>query len=352
MKSGQWMIYGANGYSGRLIAERAKTFGFEPILAGRNQEAVQTLADDLNLNWRAFDLEEPDVIQRNLADMDAVIHCAGPFSQTSEAMIQSCLQAKTHYFDISGEIDVFEAAHRDEIHSQAKASGIIVCPGIGFDVVPTDCLALKLAERMPDATHLDLGFASRSAMSPGTAKTMVEGLGLGVRRRVDGQIVQTKPEERHIDFGSGTKLCTLLSWGDVSTAYYTTGIPNISVYIPVSKRALRSMVWAHRLRPFLKLGPVQSFLKSRAGKQHGPSAESRSKATTQVWGEVRNASGKSISLRMKTLNGYDVTALCPVLIMKRLQEDRLEYAGSTTPAQLLGPDFVLELEGTEFEQDT
>src|SRR3546814_18073465 len=99
-------------------------------------------------------------------------------------MIEACLQAKAHYLDITGEISVFEHAQTQD--ARAKAAGIVVCPGVGFDVIPTDCVAAALKAALPDATHLALGFDSRSGFPPGTAKTSVEGPAPGRHGRASG----------------------------------------------------------------------------------------------------------------------------------------------------------------------
>ena len=173
----QWMIYGANGYTGALIARQAVANGQRPILAGRNSAAVAALADELGLEGRVFELHNAEELGRQLADIDLVLHCAGPFSATSAPMIEGCLAARAHYLDISGEIAVFE--HAQAQATRATEAGVVLCPGVGFDVIPTDCVAARLAEAMPEATHLALGFDSRSGFSPGTAKTSVEALGQG-----------------------------------------------------------------------------------------------------------------------------------------------------------------------------
>ena len=342
------MIYGANGYSGQLIAERASGRGLSPVLAGRNQTEIASLADRLNLKWRCFDLSSPETIKENLMDMDCLIHCAGPFSATSRPMIEGCLASSTHYFDITGEIDVFEFAHSDDINHKAKESGIVICPGVGFDVIPTDCIALTLSQAMPDAVELNLGFSSRSPMSPGTAKTMVEGLASGTRRRVNGAIVSTSQIIRKVDYGKGPKTSMLLSWGDVSTAYFSTGIPNISVFIPASPSSIRFIKLAGYLKPFLGWKWVQDFLKRKAGAKKGPSTETRSACRTLVWGEVLNKAGQTKTLRIETANGYDLTIDGPLAIMESFLENGFTKQGSLTPSMLMGSDFIDKLPGTRF----
>jgi len=340
-----WMIYGAYGYSGRLIAKLAKEQGLTPVLAGRNAEKTKSVAEELGLEWRTFDLNEQSNIVKNLSGIDAVVHCAGPFSSTSQPMLEACLAAKTHYFDITGELAVFEFAHSGAINQQAIDANVMVCPGIGFDVIPTDCIAKALSEAMPDATHLALGFAGSMALSPGTAKSMVESMAQGTKARRNGVIQNVKLATKDIDYdnGKGPRQSMTVSWGDVSTAFYTTGIKNIDVYWPASNRIIRQSKIASYLRPIFKLNAVQNFLKARVDKSvTGPDENKRAKAKVAVWGEARNAKGEVKTAYVKTQNGYDVTATGPIAIIKHLLANEVSN-GSITPSILMGKDFVSKL---------
>lgn len=341
-----WMIYGAYGYTGELLAREAVHQGLKPILAGRNSQRTEALAKELDLEWRAFSLDEAAALAEGLAGISVVVHCAGPFSATAEPMMQACLGNGVHYCDITGEVDVFLRAA--SLDAQARAAGVVLCPGVGFDVIPTDCVAARLAEALPDATELDLGFDSRSPFSPGTAKTSVEGLKLGNRVRRDGQVVSIGlgALQRRIDFGDGVKHAVAIPWGDVATAWHTTSIPDITVYIPMSPRKAGQLKRLNWVRPVLGLGPVQRFLKKKVeAKVSGPDQALREKCPTYVWGEARNGSGKRVEARVQTANGYDVTVHGSLMAVRHLLDDA-ESAGFVTPSRLLGADAVERLPGS------
>ncbi|HZM81301.1 MAG TPA: saccharopine dehydrogenase NADP-binding domain-containing protein [Candidatus Limnocylindrales bacterium] len=333
-----WIIYGANGYTGELIAMEAVARGMRPILAGRGHDKVLTLASKLDLPSRVFPVDDPD-----LDGVGLVLHCAGPFSKTSAPMLEACLANGVHYLDITGEIDVFEHAHAQ--HERAVDAGVVVCPGVGFDVIPTDCLAASLGEAMPDATHLTLGFDSRMRLSPGTQKTSLESLGIGGRVRRDGKLVLVPMggSVRHIDFGAGEKMAATIPWGDVATAYYTTGIPNIEVYVPSSPKRARSLRMANLLRPILRGSMLQQMLKARVP-QTGPDEATRAATPVHVWGEVRNETGQVRVARVKTVNGYDLTVTGSLEFVSYLLEHR-PAGGYYTPSQLLGADLISKLPG-------
>ncbi len=337
------MIYGANGYSGELIAKYACDKGMNPVLAGRNQQKIESLAQELSCEFKVFDLTNPDVIASNLQDMDAVIHCAGPFSATAEPMIKGCLKSKTHYLDITGEVAVFEMAKSYD--QQAKGAGIVICPGVGFDVIPTDCLASQLKEMMPDATHLALGFDSKSGFSPGTAKTSVEGLSKGGRIRQNGEIIQVPLayKTRKIDFGAGEKLAMTIPWGDVSTAYFTTHIPNIEVYIPASPNLVKKLKRMNYIRPLLGLGFIQNMMKKRIeNKVRGPSEETRAKLKTYLWGEVKNAKGDVKEMRLTCSNGYTLTMTGGVKMIEHVLNTN--KSGYFTPSTLVNNKLLEEVD--------
>lgn len=341
-----WLIYGAYGYSGELIAREAKARGMRPILAGRNEARLRVLAEELELGFRVFDLNDGQVLRRELKDIQAVLHCAGPFSQTSRPMLNACLDVGAHYFDITGEIAVFEQAHDPAVSTRARQAGVVVCPGVGFDVVPTDCLAAQLKAALPDANSLVLAFQSRSQLSPGTAKTTVEGAAELCKVREEGRIVDVYARRRTIDFGEGDRQAMTIAWGDVSTAYHTTGVRNIEVCIPASRKTFRRVRRLQRMRWLMARPLVQNWLKRRIEKRiKGPSKEVRSQNRTVVWGQARNPAGKVRTARFQTPNGYEVTIEAPLAIVSAVLEGRVTKRGSLTPTQLMGAEFVWHLPG-------
>lgn len=339
-----WMIYGANGYTGKMAVERAIAYGQRPVLAGRSLAAIEPLAKQYGLPVRAFALDDPNVVKKNLEGMKVVLHCAGPFSATSAPMLEACLETGTHYLDITGEISVFAHCHAQ--HERAKKAGIVVLPGSGFDVVPTDCMAAMLKRDLPTATHLVLAFEAGGGPSPGTAKTSVEGLGAGGRARIDG-IVTKVPlawKVRTFERDGEQRMAMTIPWGDVYTAFVSTGIPNIETYMGVPPSSIKNVKRIRIFGPLLGLSFVQNFLKKQVGKKvRGPSEEKRKQSITTVWGEARDAAGKEIKKCMNTPNGYELTVTASLGIVKHLLETENQPGGYYTPSMLMGPEYVLGL---------
>ncbi len=348
------MIYGANGYTGRLIAREAAKRGLQPVLAGRNREEVRALSDELGLHCRVFELSNADEIARNLDGIDVVLHCAGPFSKTAEPMLEACLAHKSHYLDITGEIDVFALGHR--AHARARREGIVVLPGSGFDVVPTDCVAAMLKRRLPDATSLVLAFEAGGGPSPGTAKTSVEGMAKGGRARINGELVDVPLAWKSRAFARDgkTRSAMTIPWGDVYTAFVSTGIPNVETYMVVPPKTIKRLTWMRHLQPVLKMGFVQNFMKRQVERNTpGPSQQRRQDSGSYVWGEVRNATGKEARLALAAPNGYDLTVTASLGIAQRLLEQaEPPQGGYYTPSLLMGADYVTTLPGVRLIEGT
>lgn len=341
-----FLIYGATGYTGRLAAEHAAARGLRPVLAGRSRESVARLARELGLDWRAFDLGSPAEVAAGIRGMTAVLHAAGPFSETSRPMADACLHSGIHYVDITGEIDVFEAlAARD---AEAKAAGVMLLPGAGFDVVPSDCLAAHVARRLPGATRLRLSIKTGGGLSRGTAKTSLEGAGRGTRVRRGGRIVELPSAPRAtVDFGSGPRPVIGLSWGDVATAWRSTGIPDIEVYFRLTPMLTRVAGAPRPLRRLLATGIARRILRRLIETRlpPGPTPERRARARCVLLAEAWNATGSRVASRLETEEAYTLTAWTAIEIARRAAAGEV-MPGYQTPSSAFGPDFILSFDGT------
>ena len=344
-----FLLYGASGYVGAETARLAIADGLRPILAGRNAVKLESLATELGLEYRVFDLSDPQKIELALKGMAVVLHCAGPYIHTSEPMVEACLRSGTHYLDLTGEIPVYQAiAARD---AEAKLAGIMLLPGVGFDVVPTDCLAVHLKGRLPSATRLTLAFQGEgpAGLPPGTQRTVIELIPFGNRVRRNGrlEIPEQATKTRLIDFGRGPVLTAQLTWGDVFTAYYSTGIPNIEDYAVLPKALRQNMAAFERLRSLFKLALVRNLLKS--GVKAGATAEERAHSSMHVWGEVVDEQGHKAVARLHGPEaGLDWTARTALAVVKKVTAGQAP-TGFQTPALAYGADFVLECAGVTRE---
>ncbi len=338
-----FLIYGANGYTGELITRMAAERGLKPIVAGRNEAKVAELAEKYGFEHRAFSLDDTAKVNAALQEVNMVLHCAGPFSITSRPMVEACLRNKKHYTDITGEISVFETCAAFD--KKTAEAGVMIMPGVGFDVVPSDCLARHLKDRLRSATHLSLAFYGMGRLSHGTQATMTMNVGKGGAIRKDGKIIGVPAawKTREINFGEVTKTGVTIPWGDVSTAFYSTGIPNIEVFTVVPPSNLKMMKMSRYLGWLLATGPFQNYLQKKipAG---GPSDAEREKGKTLMWGEATDADGNRVEARQQGPEGYTLTAIAALNIAEKIHAGNFT-PGYQTPAKAYGADLVMEIDG-------
>lgn len=340
-----FLIYGANGYTGELITRFAAERGMKPIVAGRNEAKITELAAKFGFDHRIFSLDDTAKLDTALQEVDMVLHCAGPFSITSLPMVKACIKNKKHYTDITGEISVFETCAAMDV--KAQDAGVMVMPGVGFDVVPSDCLAQHLKNRLSSATHLSLAFYGMGRISHGTQATMTMNVGKGGAIRKDGKITSVPAawKTREIDFGEVIKTGVTIPWGDVSTAYHSTEIPNIEVFTVVPPPQLKMMKLARYLGWLLAAGPVQNYLQNKIP-PGGPSDAEREKGRTLLWGEASDAIGNKVESRLQGPEGYTLTAMTALNIAEKILGGNYS-PGYQTPAKAYGADLVLEIEGVK-----
>ena len=338
------LLYGANGYTGRLIASVAKREGLALTLAGRRREAVEPLAKELGFPWRAFTLDDAAGLAKQLEPFGALVLAAGPFSATSRAAFDASLKSGTAYLDITGEVDVFEALFARG--KEAARAGVAAVPGVGFDVVPSDCLAASLSAALPGGEKLLLAFKGFRT-SAGTMKTMLEGIPNGGRARVGGQLVRVPVgwKTREVPFPGGPRLAMTIPWGDLATAFRSTGIRDIETYMALPAAAIAGARRSALFAPVLGLGVVQSFLKWRVERTvTGPTAEERDRERSLLWGRVE-AGDRAVEGVVETLEGYALTAETAVAALRAVLAGRVP-PGVWTPSQAFGPAFIQEVRQT------
>lgn len=346
----QFMIYGATGYTGKLTARMAKEQGLRPVLSGRNAVKLKAFAEPLGLEYRAACLDEANRLAQALHDIDVVLNTAGPFSATARPVVDACLRTGTHYLDITGEIPVFEALYRRD--AEARSRNVMIMPGVGFVVVPSDCLAAHVAARLPGTQHLKIGISRVDFISRGSAKTMIELVSDAVKIRQNGVItsIPIGSLERGFDYGRGYQPSTAVSWGDVFTAFYTTGIPSIEVYTEASLLERGVYQLGGYFAWVLNTAPSQILLKTLAEMlPEGPSDEERAACERVIVAEAEDRSGRRVRSRLRTPDGYIFTAVTALAIVERVLKGEYEV-GFQTPARVYGADFVLNFNGV-FRED-
>lgn len=348
MRSGL-MVYGATGFTGGLIVRALLERGVRPVLAGRSERKLDALARELGLEFRVAPLDDPVRLDDALRGVGTVLHAAGPFSRTARPMAEACLRARTHYLDVAGEAPPIESLAPHD--AEARRRGIMIMPAVGFDVVPSDCLAAHVARRLPGASRLEIGIAAMGFLTPGSAKAFLEYAGEPIRVRRGGVLVGVAPGslERPFDFGEGPRPSSAVSWGDTATAWYTTGIPDVTTYFEVTPRLRAGLAACLTWGRVLGSGPVQALMQAFADMlPEGPTPEQRRSRRMVIVAEAEDPAGRRVASRLFTPESYTFTAMTAPRIAERVVRGDLE-PGFQTPARVYGADFVLSFEGVRRE---
>jgi len=345
-----FLVYGSYGYTGNLIVEQAVKAGLKPLLAGRDENQLRAQAEKFGLEFRAFSIEDTGALDSALLEVDAVLHCAGPFVLTFRQMAEACIRTGRHYVDISGEIEGFEAlASMDE---EAKRAGVMLLPGGGFDVVPSDCLIAHVTGKLASATHVELYIKSiGSGVSRGTARSGIENSHRQGRIRRDGRIVSVPNVWgiKEVDFGRGPTRLVSIGWGDVSTAFHSTGIPNVTVYMGFPAAMVSMMRLTRFFGPVLYTRAARNFIKWIIGKffAPGPSRKQNENGFSLLIAEVTDDKN-IVRAKLKTPEAYYLTSLTSLEIIKNILGNNYK-AGFQTPSKVYGADFILKFAGVERE---
>lgn len=325
------MIYGANGYSGRLIAEEAVRRDLKPILAGRG-EGVAVLAQDLGLTSRRFGLGQPD-----LAGVTVLLNAAGPFGASGAALAPAAVAAGAHYLDLAGEYPEHQAL--EPLARQAEAQGVMLLPGVGFGVVPTDCAAVLAAEGLGPIRRLVIAYETRGGPSRGTLETVLPDLHRpGITRRA-GRFEPVRGGVRSLRLKDGASTVRVVTnpWrADQVSAVRSVGAADIETYA--------TFPGAARLLMRIGGGPLGGLLRrvALAGAPAGPDAKARARGGTTVWAQAYGEAGaRQVILRGP--DAYDFTARTAVECAVRAAQGA--PAGLQTPATAFGADLIRAIAG-------
>jgi short subunit dehydrogenase-like uncharacterized protein len=341
------MIYGAYGYTGRLIAAEAVQRGHRPLLAGRSPQQLTQMADSLGLNHEIVNLQDVQTLREALGRVRLVVHAAGPFVHTSRPMVLACLDTGTHYLDITGEVPVFESIFK--LHQAARERQVALMPGAGYDVVPSDCLSAYVSQKLPQATALEINVLGVNRMSRGTASSIVEMLPAGMLQRVDGQLTSAgfAQQIKKVPFPGGARRVTPVPWGDLVTAFHSTGIPNITNSFALSRTLMNSIRILGPLAQRASALQAVRWLMRQAVKivVSDPSNAWRHDRFGAIHALVRDPAGNYKQAWLKTPEPYLLTAQTAVRSAEGILSSGLH--GALTPSHAFGQDFILQFSGIE-----
>ena len=321
------LIYGANGYTGQLMARTFKEYGLSPILAGRS-DAVAKTAIDLDLDYTVFEVNE---VKNELTDIDFLINTAGPFRATQGPLMDACIETGTHYIDVSGKWkEVDRAIERDQ---RAREAGVVLLPSAGFGIAPPDIAAHIALSKIETPESAFTVAATYGGVSRGTLYSMlseIDEVGIVWRK---GANVPAHPAEEAVEielFGTKVKAVNNPLRADLRTVPHATKVPNYQSFMKLPNFAIGMMNG--------KLGGLRKLILSKI---HwlplGPNEKQLKSGHTLVYAEARNQQGNICRVHLKGPEAYLFTVELVRLFLIRIAEGNTR-AGFTTPGQWIRED--------------
>lgn len=338
-----FLIYGANGYTGRLIAEEAVARGARPVLGGRNGASVASLAERLGCRAEAFDVHSRHEVELAVRKVRTVVNCAGPFSQTAYELATACVAAGVNYLDISGEVHEIERIF--SLDALAQRSGSVLVPGVGY--AHSDCLCASVASQLDAPVSLALAFQGFGSASRGTVRTALEDLARGGALLRDSRLVPACEAQLRcvVPFASGARHAASVTWGDLAIAPHSTRTPNMTVYTAMP----RITSWLSPLVGLFGALLRSAWLRRRVERLadalvKNPGPEERDQGRIEYWACATDASGRSAARTMTAPNIYKLTVDAVLAALARLSLESVR-PGAHAPASAFGVDFMHELPG-------
>jgi short subunit dehydrogenase-like uncharacterized protein len=362
-QQGPIALYGATGYTGRLVAAELAAAEADFVISGRSREKLEALARELDgeVAVKPATLDDPASLRDLLSDCAAVIDCAGPFLRYGEPVLRAAVETSTHYLDTTGEQPYIKMAFERYGPGAAEAE-VAVIPAMGFDFVPGDMIAALTAEGMGDVDEVVIGYAwADFEPTRGTMLTTLEILAGGA---VEWRKLQWLPAER--PFGPATFRFPE-PIGRQRMLSYPSG-EQITVPRHISTRRVRTLLTASTFAPHPKLGALMQLLARPTGLAlrtplkrairaavsrlpEGPSPETRGKTRyTIVCDVVRGEQARRGVLR--GLDTYGVTAAMVAKGAMIAADTGFSGSGALAPSQAFEPrSFLdgLDRYGIEFE---
>lgn len=346
-----WLIYGATGYTGTLIAEEAVIRGHQPILAGRDEHRLRALAERLNLEWRAFSLEDEHALMQAADSVHLFLNAAGGFPDNCANIMNSCLSAATHYLDISNHISVLQAAQAR--HRSAIKKGIAIVPGVGFGTVASNCLIKQMCAHRPHPVSLEVVISPHIAQkSAGAAQSTLETIAQGGCVRRHGNLSPTRfgHGARRIHTARGIHNVIPIPSGDLEAAYMVSRATDITVYMPTRLSPFLARFVLPLAERLLSIKTIRQRIERWIAKQDFASKAQKNTAAQHswVWVKASYASGDSVEASLTTGEGYDFTASASVLAIERVLANK--SVGAMSPGSALGVDFVQQIAEVHFSR--
>ncbi|MGW0323479.1 saccharopine dehydrogenase family protein [Nocardia sp. NPDC003183] len=352
--TGRIVLLGVTGYTGGLVLDALLRRGIEPVVAGRNREALAAIADRHGLEYAVVDVtdsaEVADLVDRG----DVLISTVGPFERFGYAVARAAAESGAHYIDSTGEVG-FVLDLRRELHELARETGSVMLPAFGYDYVP-GMLAATLAARQagPTVRSVDIGYFAIGSLcrglSHGTRTTLRDGLTLPAPRRRRGELIQerTGSRVRGFDVHGRRRNATLVSGTEV--LFLPLDLPtldSVTVYngwFPALSRPLVALSAITALTARIPLGRrlIDALTRPMIGPPGGPDADERARTRSHVVAVATSEGSRPAEVHVEGPSAYSLTGELMAWAAQQLATTTPRANGVVGPVEAFGFDTLLQ----------
>jgi short subunit dehydrogenase-like uncharacterized protein len=365
-QAGPIAVYGATGYTGKLVARELARRELDYVLSGRSAGKLRALASELGGDppVRPASLDDRDALRHVLGDCVAVINCAGPFMRYGEPVVRAAVETGTHYVDTTGEQPFMRFVY-DRLDDAASAAEVAVVPAVGFDYLPGDLISALVSRGVEPLDELVLAYAARGfAATRGTLHSGLEMLRSGGLEYRDGALrpLGWRPRRVHFTFPEPIGRLAMLAFasGEVLTVPRHTRTRNVVTLINAGVAAPPGMPdeLVPLTQPALMVAlrtPVKALADLAIERlPEGPSEEQRKGARFTIVAIARGEDGRVGRGQVRGGDVYGLTAVTAVHSASLLADPGYDRAGALSPASAFEPvEFLNYLgdHGVTFELD-
>ncbi len=328
-------VYGATGYTGKLVAAELQRRGLPTVLAGRSADKLRAVAAAVGLPAdavRVAGTDDPAALRAAFAGCAVVISCAGPFTPCGEPVVEAAIAAGAHYIDTTGE-QPFIRMVLDRHGPAAERAGVGLVPGMGFDYLPGDLLCALAAEGLGHLSEITIAYALAGfGATRGTTKSAFLMMGdaplrqplgyrfsfpapLGLRLMANYPSGELVTVPRHVDVDRVTAIITSSTFAPH---------PRLDFAVPVITPAIALLLRT----------PIRGVLDRAVDRlPEGPPEEDRRAAAYTLVAVARTADGTQRRLVLRGTDVYGITAVTTVHGASLMAGPGYARSGGLAPAQ-------------------
>jgi short subunit dehydrogenase-like uncharacterized protein len=349
------VLYGASGYTGRLVAGELHRRGVEHMLSGRDLAKLEPVGAEHGTPVRAVALDDETGLRDLLGDAAAVINCAGPFTLAGDALVRAAIDSGTHYADSTGEQGFVQMVF--ERHgAAAERAGVALLPSIGFDFLPGDCIARLAAEGHEPLEEVVVAYDVEGfGMSRGTLRSAMEAMQSGgvVYDGGDWRPAPAGVFRASFDFPEPIGRQTMSRYPSAEVITVPRHTQTQRVVSMLTARTVVPIPVVSELTPYLQPGlelamrtPLRALLQQGVGLlPEGPPEDERRATAWTIVADAHGEDGRTSRTVARGVDVYGITAVILAHAATLLSAPDFDRAGALGPAAAFEPVAFLNFLG-------